>query len=110
MEDQFLEPPMEGERCVDEVRRRSLAFMLAAGAGIAMPGVLAPGLASAQSANQLRLGYQFHLWGAPAVVGLKRDFFVAEGVKVDSKRFASGTDARNAMIAGSVDHSRFPRR
>lgn len=84
-------------------RRRAMVQLVSGGAALAMPGILLPGRASAQSGNALRLGYQFHLWGAPAVVGLKREFFAAEGVKVDSKRFASGTDARNAMIAGSVD-------
>jgi aliphatic sulfonates family ABC transporter substrate-binding protein len=84
-------------------RRNVLAGLLSSGAVLAMPAMLTPRLAHAQSNPTLRLGYQFHLWGAPAVVGLKRDFFAAEGVKVESKRFASGTDARNAMIAGSVD-------
>jgi aliphatic sulfonates family ABC transporter substrate-binding protein len=103
VEDQILKAFLESERSVDRARRKSMALMIAAGAGIALPGAFAPQTASAQSGNQLRLGYQFHLWGAPAVVGLKKEFFAAEGVKVDSKRFASGTDARNAMIAGSVD-------
>ena len=80
-----------------------VAGLLYGGAALAMPAILAPRRAQAQPSTTLRLGYQFHLWGAPAVVGLRREFFAAEGVKVDSKRFASGTDARNAMIAGSVD-------
>lgn len=103
MQDEFSIPPFHKGRCVAGPRRRVLAGLLSGGAAIAMPGILVPGRAAAQPANTLRLGYQFHLWGAPAVVGLKREYFASEGVKVESKRFASGTDARNAMIAGSVD-------
>jgi ABC-type nitrate/sulfonate/bicarbonate transport system substrate-binding protein len=83
-------------------RRDSLKLLLQGALGIAAPGLFAGG-AVAQQDPLLRLGYQFHLWGAPAVVGLRRDFFAAEGVRVDGRRFASGADARNAMIARSVD-------
>jgi len=83
-------------------RRDALKLMLQGMAGVAAPGLMG-GAAFAQQAPMVRLGYQFHLWGAPAVVGIRREFFSARGVRVDGKRFASGTDARNAMIAGSVD-------
>lgn len=51
----------------------------------------------------VRLGYQYHLWGAPAVVALKKGYFDTEGLKVEDKKFSSGVDTRNAMIAGAVD-------
>ena len=51
----------------------------------------------------VRLGYQYHLWGAPAVVALKMGFFKAEGLSVEDKRFASGVDTRSAMVGGHVD-------
>jgi len=51
----------------------------------------------------VRLGYQYHLWGAPAVVALKMGFFKAEGLSIEDRRFASGVDTRSAMIAGHVD-------
>lgn len=84
-------------------RRETIKRLLQGGVGAMASGVLLDRTAQAQTGPLLRLGYQFHLWGAPAVVGLKKDYFGAQGVKVDSKRFASGTDARNAMIAGSID-------
>jgi NitT/TauT family transport system substrate-binding protein len=59
---------------------------------------------SAHAALQpVRLGYQYHLWGAPAVVALKMGYFEAEGLTVEDKKFSSGVDTRNAMIAGAVD-------
>ena len=51
----------------------------------------------------VKLGYQFHLWGAPAVVGLRRGFFKDEGLTVEERKFSSGKDTRDAMIAGSVN-------
>ncbi len=87
----------------DAGRRAVLKRMLQMGAAVGAPGLLVSGGASAAAAVPLRLGYQFHLWGAPAVVGLKEGLFNGNGLQVDSKRFASGTDARNAMIAGSID-------
>ncbi len=51
----------------------------------------------------VRLGYQYHLWGAPAVIALKKGFFKSEGLIVEDKKFSSGVDARNAMVAGAVD-------
>lgn len=103
MQDRSSEPLVNMATPVGRRRRKVVTDLLSGGAALALPGILLPGPASAQTASALRLGYQFHLWGAPAVVGLRKEFFAAEGVKVDSKRFASGTDARNAMIAGSVD-------
>ncbi len=59
---------------------------------------------SARAALQpVRLGYQYHLWGAPAVVALKKGYFEAEGLTVEDKKFSSGVDTRNAMVAGAVD-------
>ncbi|MGE0798372.1 MAG: ABC transporter substrate-binding protein [Lautropia sp.] len=88
---------------VDAARRRLATRALQWSAAAALPGLLMPAAAGAQGRAPLRLGYQFHLWGAPAVVGLREGYFAEAGLDVDAKRFASGTDARNAMIAGSVD-------
>lgn len=51
----------------------------------------------------VRLGYQYHLWGAPAVIAVKKGFFKEEGLAVEDKKFSSGVDTRNAMISGAVD-------
>ncbi len=59
---------------------------------------------SADAALQtVRLGYQFHLWGAPAVVAIRKGYFKDEGLTIDPRKFASGKAARDAMIAGSID-------
>jgi ABC-type nitrate/sulfonate/bicarbonate transport system substrate-binding protein len=51
----------------------------------------------------VRLGYQFHLWGAPAVVAVRKGYFKDEGLEVTNRKFGSGKDARDAMIANSID-------
>jgi len=87
-------------------RRDFLIRPLAIGLCSAIPGSYLIGVtdAFAQAKQPLiRLGYQFHLWGAPAIVGVKKGFFRAGGLTVEDKRFSSGVEARNAMIAGSVD-------
>ena len=52
---------------------------------------------------QVRLGYQTHLWGAPAIIALEEDLFTKFGIRVDPKRISSGKDVRDAMVAGSLD-------
>jgi ABC-type nitrate/sulfonate/bicarbonate transport system substrate-binding protein len=59
--------------------------------------------ASQAALAPIRLGYQFHLWGAPAVVAVRKGYFRDEGLEVTDRKFASGKDTRDAMIAGSVD-------
>ncbi len=51
----------------------------------------------------VKLGYQYSLWGAPAVVALELGLFKKHGVEVDAKRFAAGKDARDGLVAGSLD-------
>ena len=58
---------------------------------------------TAHALQPVRLGYQFHLWGAPAVVAIRKGFFKDEGLTIDPRKFASGKAARDAMIAGSID-------
>ncbi len=62
-----------------------------------------PRAAHGAAMQPVRLGYQYHLWGAPAVVALKKGYFAAEGVTVEDRKFASGVDTRNAMVAGAID-------
>jgi sulfonate transport system substrate-binding protein len=69
-------------------------------AAVIASALLAP--ASAEPAK-VRLGYQYSLWGAPAVVALQLDLFKKHGVEVDAKRFGAGEDARNALVANSLD-------
>lgn len=51
----------------------------------------------------VKLGYQYSLWGAPAVVALELNLFKKHGIEVDAKRFAAGKDARDGLVAGSLD-------
>ena len=54
-------------------------------------------------AETVKLGYQYSLWGAPAVVALELNLFKKHGVEVDAKRFGAGKDARDGLVAGSLD-------
>ena len=60
------------------------------------------GAANAES-NKVRLGYQYSLWGSPAVIALELDLFKKHGVEVDAKRFPAGKDARDALVANTLD-------
>lgn len=88
-----------------EERRELLRLFGAAIAGLPLGGFVGARYAGAQTTSGpvVRLGYQFHLWGAPAVIALKKGIFKADGVKTEDKRFSSGVEARNAMIAGAID-------
>ena len=76
-----------------------------AGAAAVSFGLPFAGMMSASHAAlaPVRLGYQFHLWGAPAVVAVRKGYFKDEGLEVADRKFSSGKDTRDAMIAGSVD-------
>lgn len=87
------------------VTRRTLlqgAGMFALATTLGAPSISAKA-ASTSGLAPIRLGYQFHLWGAPAVVGVRKEFFSAEGLTIDARKFSSGKDTRDAMVAGSVD-------
>jgi ABC-type nitrate/sulfonate/bicarbonate transport system substrate-binding protein len=58
--------------------------------------------ASAET-NVVRLGYQYSLWGAPAVVALELGLFKKHGIEIDAKRFGAGKDARDALVSNSID-------
>lgn len=97
---------MESVSVPENADRRAMLRVFAAGmAAGPLQAWFGSGLAHAQGARgaTVRLGYQFHLWGAPAVVALKKDLFKASGVRTEDRRFSSGVEARNAMIAGSID-------
>lgn len=90
---------------VNDARRRVLKVggalsLTASSAGTLLAMLPRPVRAALQP---VRLGYQYHLWGAPAVIALKKGFFKAEGLSVEDKKFSSGVDARNAMVSGAVD-------
>jgi ABC-type nitrate/sulfonate/bicarbonate transport system substrate-binding protein len=86
-------------------RRNALNALGALTAGTLATSWLAalPRAAHGAAMQPVRLGYQYHLWGAPAVVALKKGFFAAEGLTVDDRKFASGVDTRNAMVGGAID-------
>lgn len=83
-------------------RRTALKGAAAAAASFGVPfgGLMA---VSHAAFAPVRLGYQFHLWGAPAVVAVRKGYFKDEGLEVADRKFASGKDTRDAMIANSVD-------
>ena len=60
-------------------------------------------LAANAKSNKVRLGYQYSLWGSPAVIALELDLFKKHGVEVDAKRFPAGKDARDALVANTLD-------
>lgn len=53
--------------------------------------------------NKVRLGYQYSLWGAPAVVAIELDLFKKHGIEVDAKRYGAGKDARDGLVAHNLD-------
>lgn len=61
------------------------------------------GKSAAADLVPVRLGYQFHLWGAPAVVGIEKGLFKEQGLTIEGRKFSSGKDTRDAIVAGSVD-------
>jgi sulfonate transport system substrate-binding protein len=69
-------------------------------AGLAVFTLATP--ATAQS-TKVRLGYQYSLWGAPAVVALELDLFKTHGVEVEAKRFGAGKDARDGLVSNNLD-------
>jgi len=68
-------------------------------AGLILSALLSP----ANAQNKVRLGYQYSLWGAPAVVALELDLFKKHGVEVEAKRFGAGKDARDALVSNNLD-------
>lgn len=72
-------------------------------AGIGLPASGVNSAVNAANLAPLRLGYQFHLWGAPAVVAVNMGFLKEQGLEVDAQKFSSGKDTRDAMVAGSID-------
>lgn len=69
-------------------------------AGLIASALLAPARAET---SVVKLGYQYSLWGAPAVVALELNLFKKHGIEVDAKRFGAGKDARDGLVAGSLD-------
>lgn len=69
-------------------------------AGVTLLALATP--AAAQS-GKVRLGYQYSLWGAPAVIALELDLFKKHGIEVEAKRFGAGKDARDALVSDSLD-------
>jgi NitT/TauT family transport system substrate-binding protein len=75
--------------------------------------VLAVGLAGCGGADTgssdqttLRLGYFPNITHAPAIVGVKKNFFTEKlgpNVKLDTKTFNAGPDALTALLSGALD-------
>lgn len=85
-------------------RRRFIFDAASVFAAFALPGLsLKSNLATAAPLQPVRLGYQFHLWGATAVVAVREGMFKSEGLNVQDRKFSSGAEARNGMVAGSID-------
>lgn len=83
------------------ISKREVILGAAATAIIASPFIRPTRAAS--GLVPVRLGYQSHLWGAPAVVALERQCFKEQGLTVADQKFASGKETRDAMVAGSAD-------
>lgn len=79
-------------------RNAGLASLLAA--GLVAIALTTP---AAAESNKVRLGYQYSLWGAPAVVALELGLFKKHGIEVDAKRFGAGKDARDGLVSNSLD-------
>ena len=80
--------------------KRAGAVSLAIFSSLILSVLLTP--ARAES-NVVRLGYQYSLWGAPAVVALELNLFKKHGIEVDAKRFGAGKDARDGLVANTLD-------
>lgn len=52
---------------------------------------------------KVRLGYQYTLWGLPAVVAIETGLFEKHGLDIQARRFGAGKDARDALVAESID-------
>ena len=65
---------------------------------IASLAAFTPVTPTAAQSDKVRLGYQYSLWGAPAVVALELDLFRAHGIEAEATRFGAGKDARRARL------------
>ncbi len=85
-------------------RRRGVLRQLA-GAGMLAFGALAALSSAATAADpmKVRIGVQYSLWGAPVVVAQEAGIFKKNGIEAELRRFGAGKDARDALIAESVD-------
>jgi len=82
------------------VLKRSGAICSAILITLTLSGVLTPARAAG---SVVRLGYQYSLWGAPAVVALELDLFKKHGIEVEAKRFGAGKDARDGLVSNNLD-------
>ena len=80
--------------------KRARAISSLTVAGLIACAMFAPARAET---SVVKLGYQYSLWGAPAVVALELNLFKKHGIEVDAKRFGAGKDARDGLVAGSLD-------
>jgi len=74
-------------------------------AGLIACAMFAPARAET---SVVKLGYQYSLWGAPAVVALELNLFKKHGIEVDAKRFGAGKDARDQtreMFRGKLNRT-----
>lgn len=70
---------------------------------IASLAAFTPVTPTAAQSDKVRLGYQYSLWGAPAVVALELDLFRAHDIEVEATRFGAGKDARDGLVSNNFD-------
>src|SRR5262249_40761643 len=80
--------------------KRLGCFLSLVAANLALTALLTP---VGAETNVVRLGYQYSLWGAPAVVALELDLFKKHGIEVEAKRFGAGKDARDGLVSNNLD-------
>ena len=68
-------------------------------------GLTLGGLASANAADPIKIGYWPIASGLPLYVGLEKGFFKEAGLNVEGAKFASAQQVAEAMIAGRIHGS-----
>lgn len=85
--------------------RKAPARQVGTVSSLVFAGIVLSALQTPVSAETklVRLGYQYSLWGAPAVVALELGLFKKHGIEVDAKRFGAGKDARDGLVSNNLD-------
>lgn len=69
----------------------------------AVAALAAAGFATGAAAQEkVQFGYQYSLWGLPAVVAMETGVFKKHGLDIEGRRFGAGKDVRDALVAGSI--------
>lgn len=86
-----------------DARRGVLRQMLAVGTLALGTFAALSSAATAADPMKVRIGVQYSLWGAPVIVAQEAGIFKKNGIEAELRRFGAGKDARDALIADSVD-------